>query len=122
MEKKLVPPDFIITVTATPSLNKMKSRWSLSNWKNKYRRELKGYEAFKLKKNKKAIIEVKRYGSRMYDYDNFAGGAKSLIDLLKEKGLIVDDSPKWLDISFSQVKTKRGLEKTVLMISYKEVK
>ena len=110
--------DWVITVSATPSLNKMKGRWALSNWKNKYRKQLKGYEVFKLKSKKKAIILVERYGSRMYDYDNLAGGFKSCGDVLKEKGLIVDDSPKWIDVSFTQIKVKRGKEKTVIKISY----
>lgn len=107
----------IFEVTATPSLNKLKGhKWAWVNYKRRYKRELQGYELLALKKKVKCKMVITRYGSRLLDADNYAGACKILIDQIKNKGLIVDDSPKWLDISFEQVKCRRGMEKTVVEI------
>lgn len=37
------------------------------------------------------------YRCRRYDPDNAAGGAKILIDAMRDLALIKNDSPKWLD-------------------------
>ena len=37
---------------------------------------------------------------------------------MKEKGLIVDDNPKWIQVLTNHIKVKRGKEKTVVKISY----
>ena len=50
---------------------------------------------------RKLIIE--RHGKRDLDLDNLAGGAKSLIDCIKERGLIVDDAPVSCELIFRQV-------------------
>lgn len=39
---------------------------------------------------------------RCHDIANLIGGAKSLIDAIKLNKLIVDDSDKWVEISYSQ--------------------
>lgn len=39
---------------------------------------------------------------RMYDYDNFVGGAKSCIDSMVKAGLIVGDSAKFVDVTYEQ--------------------
>ncbi|MFA5037440.1 MAG: hypothetical protein WC479_09740 [Candidatus Izemoplasmatales bacterium] len=107
-----------ITISATPSLNKMRGRWALTNLKRKYRKEFEGYEVFALKEKKRMKVTVQRFGSRILDLDNYVAGFKVVGDFLTEKGIIVDDSPKWLDLEFlPQVKCKRGEEKTVLIIT-----
>jgi len=104
---------------ATPSLNKLNGRWAKLNWKKKFLSRLKNYEYIAPKKKFFAKLTITRHGSRILDTDNYHGGVKSLVDSIKEKGLIVDDSPKWCDIIFQeQVKCKRGQEKTEIEISY----
>lgn len=103
--------------SVTPSLNKIISkRWAEYNAKKKYLRQLSGYELLAHKKKRKASITVIRYGSRALDHDNCMGGLKPLIDSIKELGLIVDDSPKWLDLKVEQKKCKRGLEHCIVKI------
>jgi len=106
------------TVSVSPSMNQFKHRWSKLNYKKKYLRELKGYELIlSLKKKVKKAIVYTRYGSRILDKDNYHGGTKPLTDAIKEKGLIVDDSPKWCEIIFMpQQKCKRGMERTEVVI------
>lgn len=96
----------------TPSLNQLKGRWALVNYKRKYQRLLKGYELFRLKEKKKVRLTYQRHGSRLLDSDNLMGGTKNLTDVLKEKGLMVDDCPEWCEIvMLPQVKCPRGKEK-----------
>lgn len=40
---------------------------------------------------------------RPMDAQNFVGGLKPILDLLKEAGYIVDDSPQWLTLKAHQV-------------------
>jgi len=102
---------------ATPSLNEiLGKRWAEFNWKKKYLKALAGYECYRLKTKKKMKISYYRYGSRELDHDNFVGGCKPLQDTIKEKGIIVDDRPEWLETEYYQVKCKRGLEKMVVRI------
>jgi hypothetical protein len=111
---------FKITVgIPTPSLNVLQGRWDRPKWKKKFEKFLKGYELLGLREKKKAVLLIERHGSRELDLDNYHGGAKVLIDLIKNKGLIVDDRPEWCEIIFApQVKCKRGQEKTVVCIDY----
>lgn len=44
--------------------------------------------------------------TRLLDSDNLAGGFKGMRDAIKRVGLIVDDSPKWLEAEYFQVKGK----------------
>lgn len=108
-----------ITLTATPSLNTISSnKWSRIGWKNKYLRELRGYEILGIKEQnlvKKKVTYI-RYGSRTLDVDNFIGGTKALTDALKEKRLIWDDNKHYLEAEYKQVKCKRGEEKTIVII------
>ena len=55
---------------------------------------------------------ITRYGSRMLDADNLAGGCKPLIDAVRRAGLIADDDPKSVEIVFAQHPCKRGDERT----------
>jgi hypothetical protein len=52
-------------------------------------------------------ILVVRYSSRQLDNDNFVGGCKQLIDAIRDAELIRDDSPKWVDVEYQQVKCGR---------------
>lgn len=49
-------------------------------------------------------VRIERHARRLLDVDNFAGGAKALIDCLRQAGLIHDDDPGSIEIEFAQVK------------------
>lgn len=102
----------------TPSLNTLKGRWACLNWKRKFKSRMKNYELLALRTKKKMTLTIQRYGSRVYDTDNYHGGCKPLIDAIKETGLIVDDRPEWCDVVYlDQVKCKRGEGKVVVVVS-----
>lgn len=107
----------IIFDIATPSLNKFKGKWATLNWKKRFLSKLHNYEFLALKKKIKKTIIIQRLGSRLLDEDNYHGGCKPMVDAIKEKGLIVDDCPKWCEIKWKkQVKCKRSEEKTIIEI------
>jgi len=100
-----------------PSLNDFhgRPRYHLHNIKNAWG---KWIEPLTMPKRARVRVRLKvtRFytgqGFRPYDADNLIGGFKPILDLLKAKtgaGYIVDDSPKWLELEFKQV---RGLEPT----------
>ncbi|MBO0947328.1 hypothetical protein [Fibrella forsythiae] len=77
---------------STPSLNDTKGE----HWRTKTRRRNK-YEKriWALTRNKhpgRVRVEIYRHCKRKYDHDNFVGGAKDLIDALKNQKVIVDDT------------------------------
>lgn len=108
----------IITLTATPSLNKLHgNKWQMLNWKKKYLKELKGYEYVVGVAKGKRKVTVTRYGSRFLDIDNLWGSMKPLFDALKERKLIIDDNGKYLVVDFQpQEKVSRGDELTSIII------
>ena len=105
-----------ITVTVTPSLNAVKGRWGLTNWNKRYQRELRGYQYQAPKKRCRMALTITRHGPRFLDRDNMIGGCKSLIDAIRKVGLIVDDSPKWLDVTFLQEKCAGTNKKTTVVV------
>ncbi len=46
------------------------------------------------------------YRARRFDPDNAHGGAKILIDAMRDLALLKNDSPKWLDLRIEQVLEK----------------
>ncbi len=57
----------------------------------------------------KRRVTVVRFGKKVADYDNLVGGAKSLlIDNLVAHGLLIDDSPTWLESEYRQDKLPKG--------------
>ncbi len=63
------------------------------------------------------LMTIVRYGSRQLDAANMAGGAKGLIDAIVAHGLLQDDTPDDVVITYEQRKCKRGEEKTEIRIS-----
>ena len=47
-------------------------------------------------------VHVTVVRKKLLDEDNFWGGMKLLIDVLKENSLIYDDCPRWCDLSVHQ--------------------
>lgn len=59
-------------------------------------------------------VRVTSFRSRLIDPDNIA--AKYLVDCCRYAGLIVDDTAAQIEYSCSQIKCKKGEEKTVITI------
>ncbi len=64
----------------------------------------------------RARVTIERHGGKAMDQDNFSGGAKALIDGLRDNGLIVDDDPEHLDLRFEQHPGTRVPRKTIIRI------
>jgi Holliday junction resolvase RusA-like endonuclease len=62
----------------------------------------------KINKKRKMSVVITSYRKRLLDLDNLVGGAKPLIDALCDMGLIVDDSPDWLDLEVKQKQQSIG--------------
>lgn len=62
-------------------------------------------------------VSIERHGSRALDRDNLFGGCKILLDALRAAGgLLIDDSPKWLELDVINVKSKRVDAHTVVIV------
>ena len=58
---------------------------------------------------KRRMLVTRYYGGsghREYDPDNMVAGAKPVVDALRKAGALKDDSSKWAEISYRQVKSK----------------
>ncbi len=63
-------------------------------------------------------MRLERHALRPLDADNFAGGCKPLIDEMRAQGLIPDDDPASIELTFAQVKvTRRADQGTRICIS-----
>lgn len=59
---------------------------------------------------------IVRHGRKALDLDNLAGGCKSLIDVIKERKLLVDDSPTHCVLEFHQETTRKGDPYTEILL------
>jgi Holliday junction resolvase RusA-like endonuclease len=98
-----------------PSLNvTLKEHWAVKKKRrDSYEETLKwlyvqGEKATKeyLRASIKKRVRIHSQRARKLDYDNLVGGAKTLIDALKRAGMIVDDSPEWLEVTYTQATGK----------------
>lgn len=98
--------DFVVEVT--PSQNELGGRqWAGNNWRLKFLRQMHNFELVGFnKERKKVLIKITRYGCRTLDQGNFIGGCKQLLDSMKDKKLIVDDSPEWIEVTYKQIKVE----------------
>lgn len=68
----------------------------------------------------KRRVVIERHASRRFDRDNQYGGAKGFVDELKKFGLLVNDSPKWLDLVNVHVPLGKG-EKAHTLVRLEDV-
>jgi hypothetical protein len=67
-----------------------------------------------------ALLVITSYRCNRLDDDNLRGGAKGIIDCIKELGLISGDDPSAITLSVVQKKVNhRWQEKTLVEITYK---
>jgi len=56
----------------------------------------------------KAIVEITFYKKgQKYDFENFVGGCKPILDALTKLGWIVDDNDKWIEVKYAQLSAKQ---------------
>ena len=62
-------------------------------------------------------VVITSYRARLIlDKGNLVGGAKGLIDAIVNVGLLFDDSDKWAQIEYQQIKCKRIDERTTILV------
>jgi hypothetical protein len=61
-------------------------------------------------------MEITMFNSRLYDADNLAGAYKVVVDAIKELGFIKEDSRKWVDLQYDQMKVPRNKSSTHIEI------
>lgn len=59
-------------------------------------------------------VGIVSYRVRLLDLTNLWAGAKPVPDGLKRLGYLVDDSPKWCDLTVTQQKCIKAEERTVI--------
>lgn len=103
---------------ATPSLNA--TRWK--HWRVAHREKKLWRVEINLARKQagypeptpapRARVTIERYG-RQLDPDNFVGGLKSVIDSMREEGLISNDTPEALELVTKQF---RGRPRTIITV------
>jgi len=66
----------------------------------------------------KKCVEITSFRKSLLDHDNFSGGLKPLLDVIKSCGLIYDDSPNWIELQTRQKLVKKNSEKGTLIEIY----
>ena len=97
------------------------------HWVYRYRLKraaLKTFGVLPVPATQKALITLTRVlgpKQRPYDVENFAYQQKGLVDALKAGRYLVDDSPKWVTISYIQDERNRAQGPCILIdIRYTE--
>jgi len=60
-------------------------------------------------------VRIERRGAKLLDADNLAGSCKWLVDALRYRGYIPDDSPECITLEITQVKTPRKEDRGTLI-------
>jgi hypothetical protein len=110
---------------ATPSLNAtLRMHWSeKARTRKALAREIWA-QVREMPAYPRAHVTITRYGSRELDRDNFVGGCKALIDVLKPAaranpsglGIIAGDDPSRLTVQYVAVKSTRRDERTEVVV------
>lgn len=61
-------------------------------------------------------VTITRFGAKLLDVDNGAGGCKPLLDAMRYEGLIPDDDPGSIDFVFRQQKAKNKERRTEILL------
>jgi len=61
-------------------------------------------------------VTITRFGAKLLDVDNGAGGCKPLLDAMRYEGLIPDDDPGSIDFVFRQQKAKNRERRTEILL------
>ena len=103
---------FFIEEKVTPSLNtfmrqhwrdQRKQTWIWLEYLTVFAREWDQDSIYKK-------VKITRRSTKLLDVDNLAGGCKCLIDALRKHGLIADDDPASVEITFAQEKVVKEFQ------------
>jgi hypothetical protein len=64
----------------------------------------------------RARLRITRHAPRPLDADNFVGGCKPLIDAIRRAGIIRDDDPASVDITFAQRRSSKRDQRTEIEV------
>lgn len=81
--------------------------WARKRYNVDWRQEiyieyLRKYRSKPKQAKEKRYVQITSLRTRKLDMDNLIGGCKGLVDALKKHDLIVDDSPKWIEVEYKQ--------------------
>ena len=101
----------IVLPLPTPSANE----WSGKHWSRRYRLKAQWAKLLLVAKpgehrassRLRVTIERVMTGGGL-DPDNLAGGLKPVLDAMVSLGLLLDDSPRWLELHVGQSKPGKG--------------
>jgi hypothetical protein len=66
-------------------------------------------------------VQLVRYGwNRIKDKDNYYGGVKELLDVLKDEKLFIDDDEQYIDLQIRQ-EVDRSNQRTLIILEWTEV-
>lgn len=65
-------------------------------------------------------VRITRYGAKLLDADNLAGGVKYLLDALRYQKVIPEDNPEVIRLIVSQKKVAKQHRGTLVEITYNE--
>lgn len=95
----------------------IKNKWTRA-WKDEVRAALMMIKKPKILPLKRANIKITFYACNLMDHDGAYNAAKPLLDVLKESGVIIDDSPKFIELKVEQIKVGHRIkEKTTILIT-----
>jgi len=84
-------------------------RWRAAGWLTD---DLRGFATFAIKADghRRHVTFTRRYAGREREMDhaNLVGGMKGVVDAMVRVGLLVDDSPKWFEAEYVQVRSDRS--------------
>lgn len=67
------------------------------------------------------IARVMAHGQREFDRDNFHGGCKVVLDAMVREGLLVDDTAKWAQVFYEQMRGGTGITLSTTRILLEEL-
>ncbi len=101
-----------------PSLNKLlRTHWALRRQKKQQWGLVIKNKTKEIKNHQFNRLEITSHRTRMLDYDNLVGGCKEIIvDNIKNLGLIIDDDPKSVLVSYTQKKCDKKNQHTEIKL------
>lgn len=104
----------------------IKSKWTRA-WKDEVKSAIVIYYGKLTEKipiihtGQKTNIEITLFTCSFKDCDNAYGSIKPILDGLTESGIIIDDSPEYINLKVDQKKVKHNVEEKVqILINYEK--
>ena len=96
-----------------------RNRLDTMHWSKRYRYSQKWealiWRAFNCKPPRargKVKLKITSLRPGILDHDNLVGGCKGIIDAMKRLGMLIDDTPSFVEVEYQQRKAKREEQRT----------